>query len=104
MVVKLETDLEDHFPDIIYREISVVANLSIQESIQSFAAELNENRRSYATQRLRMQNARKSNRGMDFVILSPGMQKPFGGADAVSASSFKQTRNQSRSGSNATKE
>ena len=39
--------MEDSYPEIIYREISVVANVELKESVLTFAAELDENRQSY---------------------------------------------------------
>ena len=39
-VCKLETDIEDKYPWIIYREISVVANVELAESVHLFAEEL----------------------------------------------------------------
>lgn len=66
-MVDLEEELEKNYPNVMYREISVLFNIDVQRSMGDLADSLSKAKPSYARQRLEQILSRNGQKG--FMIL-----------------------------------
>ena len=69
IVVQLEDDLENQYPHVMYREISVLFNIDVQRSMNDLADALHRAKPLFAKARLEQILQRTGSKG--FMILDP---------------------------------